>query len=431
MINDLRASLRPAWSRTAATLTAPFRRLGGQRRPVRGPSARIRPVGRFPDRLWRARTEFASTRTDYYYDLAMRIEKLPGEPISTHFAKDAARRPGQPLGILSALWLARSEGAEGEIQASRLAEVLQGTVPEEDLAILAVAEQGGDLKQGLFKLAENLRAMSDAKSNILVMLASIGLTLVILHVYLGAMAFLVAPMLDKSFANVLPVEAYGPIAKSFHYGARFLRHWGWLLIVAEIGLACWVMRALRQYTGRHRRWLDEKVILFDFFRRFQGAQFLSAMSAVTQRYGGDVKNLFGALELIREHAYPYLAHHIDRIQVALEDTPNAGGKIFDTGLFDRETAFRIQDIAEYEDDLSRMLATVSATLLRTAPRQLEQRASHFNRKVSILLIVVITSLAFMPAFMARELKASIQTNSIRAANKSASPNSNISQGTRP
>ena len=57
----------------------------------------------------------------------------------------------------------------------------------------------------------------------------------------------------------------------------------------------------------------------------------------------------------------------------------------------------------------------------TAPRELEQRASSFNRKASILLIILITSLAFMPAFMARELKSSMQTNSIRTHQKSINP----------
>jgi len=378
-------------------------------------------VGRFPDKLWQARFEFAAKRADYYYDLAMRIENMPGEPISNHFAKDAARRACKPLGILAALWLARSEGLDGEMQEARLADILRGTVPDEDLAIIAVAEQGGDLKQGLFKLAENLRTMRDAKANIVIMLASVGLTLIILHVYLGAMAFLVAPMLDRSFASLLPVDAYGPIAKTFHYSAQFLRNWGWVVLIGELALAYWVARALKNYTGKYRQWLDNKIILFDFFRRFQGAQFLSAMASVTQSFGGDAKNLSAALELMRSHAYPYLAQHIDRIQVTLEETPNAGGKIFDTGLFDEDTSFRIQDIAEYQDDLSEMLQTVSNTLLQTAPRELEQRASSFNRKASILLIVLITSLAFMPAFMARELKSSMQTNSIRTHQKSINP----------
>ncbi|EKZ97090.1 MAG: pilus assembly protein TadE [Cupriavidus sp.] len=392
------------------------------RKPLSTGAARLHAsVGRFPDKLWRARFEFGAKRADYYYDLAMRIEKMPGEPISNHFAKDAARRAGEPLGILAALWLARTEGLDGETQESRLAEILRGTVPDEDLAILAVAEQGGDLKQGLFKLAENLRAMHDAKANIVIMLASLGLTLIILHVYVGAMAFIVAPMLDRSFASLLPVDAYGPIAKTFHYAAQFLRNWGWLVLAGELALGYWVVKALKNYTGKYRQWLDNKVILFDFFRRFQGAQFLSALSAVTQRFGGDSKNLSPALDLMREHAYPYLAQHIERIQIALEDSPNAGGKIFDTGLFDRDTSFRIQDIAEYEDDLSRMLGTVSHTLLQTAPRELEQRASSFNRKASILLIILITSLAFMPAFMARELKSSMQTNSIRTHQKSINP----------
>ena len=37
-------------------------------------------------------------------------------------------------------------------------------------------------------------------------------------------------MLDRSFASLLPVDAYGPIAKTFHYAAQFLRNWGWLVL---------------------------------------------------------------------------------------------------------------------------------------------------------------------------------------------------------
>ncbi|QET04063.1 pilus assembly protein TadE (plasmid) [Cupriavidus pauculus] len=378
-------------------------------------------TGRFPDKLWWAKLEFSAKRADYYYDLAMRIEKMPGEAIANHFAKDAARRAGEPLGLLASLWLARYEGLDGQMQESRLAEILRGTVPDEDLAIIAVAEQGGDVKQGLFRLAENLRAMSSAKSNILLMLASVGITLIILHVYLGAMAFMVAPMLDRSFANLLPVEAYGPIAKAFHVGTTFLREWGWLVLIGEAAAVWWVVRALRHYTGPYREWLDRKVIVFDFFRRFQGAQFLAGMSAVTQNFGGDMNNLTNALEMMRSNAYPYLAQHIRRMEAMLEESPNAGGKLFDTGLFDRDTTYRIQDIAEYEDDLSKMLNTVSMTVLEAAPRELEHKASKFNRRASILLILLITALAFMPAFMARELKQSMQTNGIRTHQKSISP----------
>jgi hypothetical protein len=55
---------------------------------------------------------------------------------------------------------------------------------------------------------------------------------------------------------------------------------------------------------------------------------------VTQRFGGDMNNLTNALEMMRANAYPYLAQHIRRIEATLEESPNAGGKMFDT-LFDR------------------------------------------------------------------------------------------------
>ncbi|MGT2491321.1 hypothetical protein ACU4GD_14355 [Cupriavidus basilensis] len=146
------------------------------------------------------------------------------------------------------------------------------------------------------------------------------------------------------------------------------------------------------------------MLAFDFFRRFQSAQFLAGLSAVTKKFGGDARNLLDGLVLMRANAYPYLAYHIERIELNLEYAPNEGGKVFDTGLFDRDTSYRIQDIAEYESDPSKMLHTVSEDLLKTTPQLMQQRASRFNRRATIILIVIITALAFMPAFMAQEMK---------------------------
>ncbi|MCY0852973.1 pilus assembly protein TadE [Cupriavidus sp. D39] len=358
----------------------------------------------FMDRLFWAKYRFRGMRATYYHDLAKRILHMPGEPVSNHFAKDAARRAGEPVGVLAAHWLARSEGIDGQMQRSRLTEIFRGTVPDEDIPILAVSEEGGDIREGLETLARNLTALGEARAGIAMTLAGVVMTLLILHAYLAALAFLIGPTIDKSFSSMLDVSQYGPIASSFHHVSTFLRHWGWLVVIAEIGAGIWVMRALTRYVGRYRGWLDRKVLAFDFFRRFQSAQFLSGLSAVTKRFGGDARNLLDGLGLMRANAYPYLAYHIERIELNLEYAPNEGGKVFDTGLFDRDTSYRIQDIAEYESDLSKMLHTVSEDLLKTTPMLMQQRASRFNRRATIVLIVIITALAFLPAFMAQEMK---------------------------
>ncbi|KAI3602976.1 Toxin co-regulated pilus biosynthesis protein E, anchors TcpT to membrane (plasmid) [Cupriavidus necator H850] len=359
----------------------------------------------FADKLFWAKYRFRDLRSNYYYDLAMRIEHMPGEPISNHFAKDAARRAGEPIGMLAAHWLARYEGVDGQMQHSRLTEVFRGTVPEEDIPILAVSEEGGDIKEGLLTLAKNLVALQAAKAGVIATLASVIAVLLILHVYLGVMAFVVGPQVDRSFASTLSVDDYGPLAAAYHVSTTWLRHWGWLVLLAEIALVAWVVRALPGYVGRWRNWLDNKVLVFDFFRRFQSAQFLAGMSAVTKRFGADARNLAQGLSLMRTNAYPYLGHHIERMELNLEYIPNEGGKIFDTGLFDRDTSYRIQDIAEYEGDLSKMLQTVSEHLLERAPKEMLARATRFNRRASVMLIVLMTALAYYPAFMAQELNA--------------------------
>ncbi|MFC4524761.1 pilus assembly protein TadE [Cupriavidus pinatubonensis] len=358
----------------------------------------------FTDKLFWAKYRFRGMRATYYHDLAKRIQHMPGEPVSNHFAKDAARRAGEPLGILAAYWLSRSEGIDGQMQRSRLTEIFRGTVPDEDIPILAVAEDGGDIREGLETLARNLTALGEARAGIALTLAGVAMTLVILHAYLATMAFLVGPKVDESFRTMLDVSQYGPVGKTFHNATTFLRHWGWLMLLVEVGACVWVVRAFKNYIGHHRAWLDRKVLVFDFFRRFQGAQFLSGLSAVTKRFGGDIRSLSDGLALMRTHAYPYLAHHIERMELNLEYIPNEGGKVFDTGLFDKDTSYRIQDIAEYEGDLSKMLHMVAEDLLLETPKLMLQRAAQFNRRATIILIVLITGLAFMPAFMAQEMK---------------------------
>ncbi|KAF7961869.1 hypothetical protein AWV80_28270 [Cupriavidus sp. UYMU48A] len=50
--------------------------------------------------------------------------------------------------------------------------------------------------------------------------------------------------------------------------------------------------------------MDRNLLPFDFFRRFQGAQFFAGLSAVTKRVGGDRKSLTAGLALMRTNAIP-------------------------------------------------------------------------------------------------------------------------------
>ncbi|WP_092140563.1 pilus assembly protein TadE [Cupriavidus sp. YR651] len=362
----------------------------------------------FADRLFWAKFRFRGERGAYYSALAKRIAAMPGEPISNFFAKDAARRAGEPLGRLSAHWLARFEGLDGEKQQSTVTEILRGTVPDEDIPILAVAEQGGDIREGLETLGANLLALKEARAGIVAILTGVLFTILILHIYLVTMAFFIAPKFEQSFRALLDPSQYGPLGTAFHVGTSFLRSWGWLILAGEIGIVVWGSRALTRYVGKHRGWMDRNLLPFDFFRRFQGAQFFAGLSAVTKRVGGDRKSLSAGLSLMRANAYPYLAYHIERIELNLEYIPNEGGKVFDTGLFDKETSFVIQDISEYEEDLSKMLSTVSASMLKETPAEMMRRASSFNRRMSVFLAFLITGLSFTPFFIAMEMKSRSQ-----------------------
>jgi hypothetical protein len=332
-------------------------------------------------RFWDA-FNFRDQRADYYMDLFERMQHERGTNIGEFLRRDIQRYgKTSELGRLSEYWLERM-GYVG-----RFAEALRGTVPDQDVAILAVAEQHDDLKHGLKSAAENVRAIDLARKKLQAVLAISMALIVMFHVYIGLNTFYVFPKLAKViFRHGVKAKEIGPVTYRVDLVCTFIQHWWWIYFPSLIGVAVLIIWALPNYTGRFRRVLDERFILFNMYRDFAGAAFLAQLAALTKRVGERVMSLKEALDLVAANGSPWVKWHVEMILTRMSVSPDSKGQVFATGVVNQRATYRIQDLAEYAQ-LSEMLSQVGEIVLTKAPEEIEKRGKKIDFLLRIGIIV--------------------------------------------
>jgi len=312
--------------------------------------------------------DFKSKRGDFYLDLASVMEASPSESVTKILAKYADRYKNKSTGVLCRHWLERFN------ETGTFSESLRGTIPNEDLATLTASESVGDLRTGLDKLGRNIISLNETRSEIMKALIGAVIMVIVLHVFIGIEAFMVMPKLEAAMTGKVNFDQMGSTPFVLFGSAEFVRHWWWLwfvFIISTVSITIW---ALKNYTGKARAWLDKHVLPFQVARDFNAANFFSTVGSITATRGGQVVPLNEALLQMRQNAYPWLRWQITMILANLNARPNSKGEIFNTGIADQKTYYRILDIADYSE-VPVMLQKVGGTILRTAPEQIKARAT--------------------------------------------------------
>lgn len=334
-------------------------------------------------KLKNAAFDFKSKRGNFYLDLASVMEASPGESVTKILAKYSERYKKQSIGILCRHWLDRFQ------EVGTFSESLRGTIPSEDLATLSASEAAGDLRVGLEKLGQNIIAMDATKGEIMKAMVGAIMLILVLHVFIGIEAFMVLPKLEAAMIGKVDMAQMGNSAALLFGGAQFVRSWWWVYVIFAIGTIALVVWALKNYTGRYRRWLDNNVLPFQMARDFNAAGFFSTIGSITASRGGHVVQLHDALMQMRQNAYPWLRWQTKLILDNLAAHPNSKGEIFDTGISNRNTYYRILDIADYSE-VPVMLQKVSGIILKTAPEEIKARATML--RVVLMAICLLTML---------------------------------------
>lgn len=356
-------------------------------------------------KLKNAAFDFRSKRGDFYLDLASVMEATPGESVTKILVKYSDRYKKKSVGILCRHWLDRFQ------EVGTFSESLRGTIPDEDLATLAASEASGDLKVGLEQLGRNIIAMTACKAEIWKAMFGALMMLAVLHIFLGIQAFMVMPKLEATMVGKVDLTHLGKSAELLFDGATFIRSW-WpaytVVVIAAVVLVTW---ALKNYTGSWRQWLDNHILPFQMARDFNAAGFFSTVGSITAERGGHVVQLHDALVQLRHNAYPWLRWQTQAILDNLAAHPNSKGEIFDTGIANRKTYYRILDIADYAE-VPVMLQRIGVLILKTAPEDIKARAN-ILRAVLMAASIIIMLVIYMSTFsIVESFKAAVQMKAL-------------------
>jgi type II secretory pathway component PulF len=334
-------------------------------------------------KLKNAAFDFKSKRGNFYLDLASVMEASPGESVTKILSKYSERYKKQSIGILCRHWLDRFQ------EVGTFSESLRGTIPPEDLATLSASEAAGDLRVGLEKLGHNIIALDSCKGEIWKAMVGALMLVIVLHVFIGIQAFMVMPKLEAAMIGKVDFAYMGASAGFLFGGAEFVRNWWWLYATFVVATIAFVVWALKNYTGRFRKWLDNNVLPFQMARDFNAAGFFSTIGSITAGRSNHVVQLHDALMQMRHNAYPWLHWQTKLILDNLAAHPNSKGEIFDTGIANRKTYYRILDIADYSE-VPVMLQKVSGIILTTAPKEIKSRATVL--RVALMAVCLLTML---------------------------------------
>lgn len=330
--------------------------------------------------FWNAKYAFNGKRHVFYRDLGKYMQSVGGtRKITDILQLYAERHAGKSIGILCQHWLERFPHV-GTFTAA-----LRGTVPDEDLAVIAVSEAAGDLSVGLLNLATTLEGMVATKEQIREAFGIVLAAMAVLHAFLAVEAFKALPQIEAPIARMVDIHQFSPDVQALFASATWIRTWwwAWLLFVAcAVAAVSWGMRNL---TGPLRVWLDEYLLPFQLRRLHESARLFSTIGAITGKIGSQVMPLRDALVHAREFASPWLAWQLDMILKNHDEHPTAGAAIFDTGIVDRETYYRILDISDYSPP-TEVFQNVSAMLREQAPKMAQKKGAQW-RWACLLMIV--------------------------------------------
>jgi len=348
---------------------------------------------------------FKKTRATFYLDLASTMEASRSEAVTKLLSKYATRYKNETIGVLSRHWLERIQ------HTGTFAESIRGTVPKEDLAVLAASESAGDLRLGLQKLGETLLVLKTCSSEIMKMLISAFLVVAILHLYIAMQTWMVMPKLEAAMHGKVDFNQLGKGA-FLMTGAHFVANWWWVWVAFVVLLIGWTIWALKNYTGKARKWLDRHVLPFQIARDFNGAAFFSTLSTITAPHaGGNVVQLNTALMQLHRNAYPWLRWQIEMILENLNARPNAKGEIFDTGIVNKRTYYRILDISDYAA-VPEMLAEIGKLILKNSPDEIKSRATFVRVILMAISLTMMLAIYFGQYALTDAFKAAVQLKAL-------------------
>lgn len=297
-----------------------------------------------PFAVKRAAGKMHKNRATLYANLANRLNASKGSTkFSKIFEKNIEREPDRPVGQLSQYWLTKYLQNGGD-----LAETFQGTLPDDEVSIIRVAQSAGAdaLPTSLEDIAK-IAALTDRirKESFAIMLAAIvGVTISIVMVT----AFPVfSSMKLREIYSFIPLEQWGPQGKSFTKHAQNVLDYSVYALFMLAAFLYAVTWSFTNLTGKTRDWLDTHVSIYKTLRDIKGAMFLATMATLTRRRGNTMYTVKDSIDtLMRASRSRWMKWRLGEISENIEHSGATGSEVFHTNMLSHDMYFFLLDAQE-------------------------------------------------------------------------------------
>ncbi|MBL8511850.1 MAG: type II secretion system F family protein [Betaproteobacteria bacterium] len=347
---------------------------------------------------------FRPKRGEWYKYVANRLKLTDGLNLSRILENDVERYTGTPRGTLSAYWLERyiDKGAN-------FAEAVRGTLPDEDVSLLAVAEANGHLGETLAELAVSTQKIEEAKKTFMSSIAAALAGAIVGVICIFAFSYGVIPLYVTNF-KIIPPEKWGFVGKGAYAFANMVRAYGWIILLMMGGAGMWVTWSMRNYIGQWREWLDEKILFYRLYRDMQGPIFATQLAALLRRRegsGSTVMTLQVALRNIEAQSYPWLKWRIGQMLERADERPNDKMYILGVGLFDKEVMYLLADLVEV-GDFERSMDVVAKESLSGIKETIPKRVRILKLSMMVFAIACGLGLYMVPTLMVNEFESALK-----------------------
>lgn len=291
-----------------------------------------------------AARRFSKTRADYYDYLADVIEGSEGSiKFQQIFERDAERYAKKPRGIVSRYWseVFLENGAD-------LSVTWNGQLPEDELALIAVAQNSGEgaIITTLRDLAAGARLKKEISKKTLatMLIAGFGLSVALLM----ALVYppLIAPMMQSSFGMV-PEIYWRPIAKVWFGYAEAMQSWLPVIALAIAFFVIFTKWSVNNLIGGFRNKLDKDNFFYSTIRDVRAVMFLTTLATISKQRGSSSMTLKRALSMFDNSTKsPWFSWRIRELIENIEASGGVSSEIFNTGIVSEEVYYYLRDMQE-------------------------------------------------------------------------------------
>lgn len=288
-------------------------------------------------------------------------------------------KPNAPRAVMIAAW--RERIAEG----STFADAIRDWVSPEEAALIAAGERSGNLREAF---ADAMKLIG-AKSAIVLTIALGFAYPIFLAIMIAGVLTVIATTLVPVVARIVPPETWEGAAAVLYALSEFTLHYGVYTAVALVVLVILIALTFPRLRGNLRYRLD-RYPPWSIYRAVLGAGFLLNVSVMVRAGVG----LLDAVELLAEHANPYLRERLDATIQGIARGDNFGEALLsaDYAFPDPEAIAMIRAIAVTEGfDLA---------LTRFADEWLVDVTQRVRAAMAIIVVVGVLTAGGLTALVA-------------------------------